>query len=165
MDWKYRDTQIDFAQEDILYLDKSYFEGVDLIIFPKSLIELDEARLKRIAALSIFSSSDEIFFLNTYVKNGSSVFGINEFELIDLNLMVGGYSLVGNETNRYYTDFDNRLKINYPIYFNSWKNPLENHCNRKCGAGQIDKCRIAQYPMLYKNNMAYNVLQYAKAGS
>ncbi len=164
IDWKYRDERIDFVNTDVLALDKSYFENVDLIVFPKSLIELDDARLNYIALMAIMHGSQEISFLNTYVKRDDNAFGIKQFKTIHDNLLQAGYILDDNEVDRFYSINDNNAKIEYPIYYNSWRKALETYCCHQCGTGEANRCRLAQYPMMYKNNMAFNVLKYTKEG-
>ena len=163
IDWKYRDANIDFVETDILHLDEIYFQDADLIIFPKSLIELDEERLDYISSCVISAASSEVYFLNTYVKKGDYVSGLDEFSTIHQNLVQTGHRFVDNDASRSYT-FNDASKIKYPIYFNSWRKPLERHCQCRCGADQIDQCNIVQYPMVYKKNMAFNVLKYTKEG-
>lgn len=163
IDWKYRDADIEFVNTDILHLDKTYFQDVDLIVFPKSLIELDEERLDYISSQVVSVASSEIYFLNTYVKNGNHVSGLDEFNMIHQMLMQAGHMFVDNDAYRSYT-FDNASRVEYPIYYNSWKKPLEHHCRGRCGENQIRQCNIAQHPMIYKKNMAFNVLKYTKEG-
>ena len=124
IDWKYRDERIDFVHADVLSLDESHFQDVDLVIFPKSLIELDEVRLNYISDLILSAGTNEIYFLNTYVKKGDHVSGLDEFELIHQHLIGDGYVLIDNESDRSYT-FDDNSKISYPIHYNMWKKPLE----------------------------------------
>ena len=162
IDWKYRNNDIDFIQCDISDLDKRYFEGVNLVVFPKSLIELDRARLEYIAQMTAKYGADEVCFLNTYVKRGANVNGIDEFGVIDDILHQSGFVLKEGNSSDYYTVKNENLRINYPIPYNSWKNPLENFCHHNCGAEEAGRCNIAQYPMLKKTNMAFNVLKYAR---
>ncbi len=161
IDWRYRDEDINFIHEDILTLGEKYFQNIDLVIFPKSLIELDEVRINYISDLILSEGSNEIHFLNTYVKKGDHVSGQNEFKLIHKHLIEDGYVLIDNESNRYYT-FNDNSKISYPIQYNMWKKPLESYCCGRCGENEAYQCNLAQYPMMYKNNMAFNVLKYIK---
>ncbi len=161
INWKYRDANIIFVNTDILHLKKTYFQDVDLIVFPKSLIELDEERLNHISSYVISAASKEIHFLNTYVKKGDHVSGLNEFNMIHQNLIQTGHKFLDDDAYRSYT-FNNASKIEYPIYYNSWKKPLEFYCHGRCGENQSNQCNIVQYPMMNKNNMAFNVLKYTK---
>jgi hypothetical protein len=162
IDWKYRDESIDFVHTDVFGLDKSFFQDVDLIVFPKSLIELDDKRLHYISLMTMMHGSDEIHFLNTYVKRNDDVSGIDQFKIIHNNMLHAKYILEDNEVDRFYSDIDDNAKITYPIYYNSWRKALEVFCCNQCGTGEANRCSLAQYPMMYKNNMAFNVLKYTK---
>ena len=164
VDWKYRTSEINFIHTDILNLDKIYFEDVDLVVFPKSLIELEDNRLKYITESIKKTASKKLSFLNTYVKKGQKVSGVEEFKIINQGLVNSHYKLCEeNDTERYYTDDDQRSKIDYPINYYDWKDELENYCSG-CNQDQIDRCNIAQYPMLYQKHMAFNVLNYTNEG-
>jgi len=175
VDWHYRFDGIRFLQkslENITYDDFNNFTygQVNVIIFPKSIIEIDESLIKKFANFLIKSLQNksfeniDIWFLISYIKKGIKINGLGKFKIIYKAFLENGYKLKYGDIDKVEFSMDKDFKIIYPIdYKNGWMQDIKNHCNSKCNYLQIQKCNLVdQYPMLYKKHIAYGIYNFTR---
>ena len=175
IDWKYRLQDIRFLQtslDDLTYQDFNNFTHgeANVIIFPKSIIEINEESIKKFAYFIIDSLKDtsykakDIWFIISYIKKGDKVSGIDKFKIIYDIFLENGYIINHGDINKWHESSDKDFKIIYPIdYKNSWMKNIKQYCSSKCNQVQISKCNlVGQYPMLKKKHIAYGIYQFKK---
>ena len=176
VDWNYRDDNIDFEEVDLKDISENEHvmdfiqDGVDVIIFPKSIIEIPtEIRHQNDAfteLCNILVENDiyDVWFLNSYIKTYKEVSGLNEFSHIVDILNSEGYIIVnGVDAKHYYESSSGGNSVNYPLdYRSTWQLDLQNYCDRECGEEQVEKCRLAQSPMLKKSHIAFGITNFKK---
>ncbi len=175
INWHYKLEGIRFLQkslEDISYDDFTNFTygKANVIIFPKSIIEINEKIIKKFTNFLIDTLENapykdkNIWFLVSYIKKDKRVSGLDKFKIIYDIFLNNGYKLSHGDINKYSESIDKDSKITYPIdYKNSWMKDIENYCYSKCDQSQISKCNLVeQYPMLYKKHIAYGIYNFTK---
>lgn len=182
VDWDYRSGKINFEQLDLkdISTNKNVMnfikDGVDVIIFPKSIIEIPtyvkehSGREKQNDAFTVLcnmivqNNVNDVWFLNSYIKQKKAVYGMDKFAKIVEKLKSEGYIIVKGVDARHYYKSPDRSLLNYPLdYENTWKKDLHNYCHRKCGNVQAEKCNLAQSPMLGRGNIAFSITNFKKA--
>ena len=182
VDWIYRDEEIDFEQVDLKDISENknvmefIREGVDVVIFPKSIIEIPTKIRQRSGKLQqndaftelcnilVENEINDVWFLNSYIKTYKEVSGLNEFSYIIDKLNSAGYIIVnGVDAKHYYESSGGGNSVNYPLdYRNTWQLDLHNYCDRECGEEQSEKCRLAQSPMLRKSHIVFGITNFKK---
>jgi len=175
VDWHYRFDSIRFLQkslEDLTYDDFNNFTygQANVIIFPKSIIEIDKKLIQKFANLLVKSLKNKIFddanlwFLISYIKKGDKVSGLDKFKIIYDIFIEHGYKLKHGDINKVEYSINKDSKISYPIdYKYSWMQDIKNYCNSKCNQSQINRCNLVdQYPMLNKKHIAYGIYNFTR---
>jgi len=182
VDWNYRNEKIDFEQVDLKDISENEHvidfiqDGIDVVIFPKSIIEIPTYIRQRLGIpyqndaftelcnILVENHIDDVWFLNSYIKTYKEVTGLNEFSHIVDNLKSEGYIIVnGVDEKHYYESSSGENSVHYPLdYRNTWQLDLQNYCHRKCSEEQAEKCRLAQYPMLRKSHIAFGITNFKK---
>jgi hypothetical protein len=178
VDWKYRFKDIRFLQkslDDLSYEDFNNFTRgtANVIIFPKSIIEMDISTIKKLANFLINTLSNkyyvnrDIWFIISYIKKGSKISGIDKFKIIYDIFIENNYQLVHGNIDKHNESIDKEHKIIYPFdYKNSWMKNIQTYCYSKCNQIQIKKCSlVGQYPMLYKKHIAYGIYNFKMLGT
>lgn len=175
VDWYYRFDNIKFLQkslEDFTYDDLNNFAygQANVLIFPKSIIEIDAVVIKQFANLLVKSLENilfynrELWFLVSYIKTDDKISGLDKFKIIYDILLENGFKLKYGNINKVQYSINKDLKILYPIdYQNTWMKDIKNHCDSKCNQLQINRCNLVnQYPMLYKKHIAYGIYHFIR---
>ena len=175
VDWYYRFDNIRFLQkslENLTYDDFNNFTygQANVIVFPKSIIEIDEKSIEKFANFLIKSLQNKLFdsaniwFLISYIKKGDKISGLDKFKIIYNTFLENDYKLSYGDINKVEYSMDKDFKILYPIdYKNTWMEDIKNHCNSKCNQSQINRCNLVdQYPMLYKKHIAYGIYNFTR---
>ena len=168
IDWKYRDSDIDFVQIDLkdILVDARVTEfikkGVDVIVFPKSIIEIDLETLKVFSDVLVDNGIDDIWILNSFIRSKTKISGVEELNVVIDNLTKKGYSL---DEEIYPKSTDGR--INYSAfgidYKSTWMNDIYSFCSQKCIDSKRNTCNISnQYPMLNMSNTLYGIYNMKK---
>ena len=181
VDWNYRNKKIDFEQVDLKDISENEHvmdfieDGVDVVIFPKSIIEIPiqirqrTGRAKQNDAFTVLcnilveNDIDDVWFLNSYIKTYKEVSGLNEFSHIVDKLSSEGYIIVNGVDAQHYYESSSGDSVNYPLdYRSTWQMDLHNYCHRECGEEQSEKCRLAQSPMLRRSHIAFGITNFKK---
>ncbi len=181
VDWKYRDEEIDFEEVDLKNITENdrvmdfISDGVDVIIFPKSIIEIRSSQRRDFTSVvgkDAFSvlcdvliehNIEDVWFLNSYIKTYKEVSGMREFSQIVNKLQAAGYRIVDGLDDTEYYESHNGSSVNYPFdYRSTWQHDLHNYCQRECGEEQSEKCSLAQNPMLRKSHIAFGITNFKK---
>ncbi|MDD2225993.1 MAG: hypothetical protein PHD42_02625 [Dysgonamonadaceae bacterium] len=173
VDWNYRDESIDFEQVDLSDISQNpqvmafIKEGLDLVIFPKSIVEIPynvsvgNGYVELCSLLKAHQIVD-VWFINSYIKTSNGIIGMEAFGSVLDKLAEDGYSIFdGVDATDCYSSKGG--KVNYPMdYKNSWQKDLEEHCRQKCSPEQAKRCSLLQYPMLNKAYIAYSITNLKK---
>lgn len=174
VDWAYK-PEYDgciFEHKEIDQLTVSDISDVDLIVFPKSLTEINAISLVRFATLIAENcNSTKLFFLNTYVtdapNDSNRVDGVNQFQMVCNVLIRYGFTTNDN-TNGWSYMKDTYCWLGH--YFNFFKIPddvrpfvenLKSNCEKI--DDDFDKCRqcnIGFIPVMKSNYMAFNLIEF-----
>jgi len=173
VDWKYRLQDIRFLKkslDDLSYEDFNNFTygKANVIIFPKSIIEMDSETIKKFSNFLLNSMKDtsfenkDIWLIISYVKKGERVSGIDKFKIIYDAFLENGYRITHGDIDKWHESSDKDFKIMYPIkYKDGWMKDIQGYCYSKCNQNQISKCNlVGQYPMLKKKHIAYGIYQF-----
>ena len=175
VDWQYRHEEICFEQVDLKNISHNkrvmafVAKGVDVVIFPKSIVEIQARELEydafsELCNVLVENDIDDIWFLNSYINTGRKISGLEQFEVLLHKMTEAGYVLKnGLDASKYY-DSIKGTSVHYPInYRETWQQDLQNYCQRECGEEQSEICRLAQSPMLKKSYIAFGISNLKKA--
>jgi hypothetical protein len=137
--------------------------GVDVIVFPKSIIEMSDDSLEKFTDELIRTKLKDIWIIVSYIKRYDKISGIDKFKIIHDKLINNRYVLSYGNLNEYQESDDKDSKIDYPLdYSNGWKKDIEEYCSSKCDRIQMNRCNLSQYPMLYKKHIVYGIYRFGK---
>ncbi len=181
VDWNYRDEEINFEQIDLKDISgnenvmRFIQKGVDVIIFPKSIIEIPTKIRYRsgstkqnnafveLCNVLVENDIEDVWLLNSYIKTYSEVSGLSEFLHFSNKLQNAGYFIVNGVDATQYFESSRGNSVHYPLdYRNTWQLDLHNYCHRECGEEQAEKCRLAQSPMLRRSHIAFGITNFKK---
>ena len=182
VDWHYRNKKINFEQVDLKDIAANenvmafIKEGVDVVMFPKSIIEIpthirqsqgiveDNDAFTELCNILVENNINDVWFLNSYIKAyNKEVSGLNEFSHIADKLNSEGYIIVNDVDAMNYYNSCYESSVHYPLdYRRTWQLDLHNYCQRKCGEEQSEKCKLAQHPMLKRSHIAYGITNFKK---
>lgn len=173
VNWHYRDNAIGFEQIDLKYIasNPKILEfikgGVDLIIFPKSIVEIPVSTYKdnafmQLCDVLIENNVDDVWFINSYIKTSNKISGMDAFKLVLDNMGEAGYGINdGLDASHYYSSTGSRAE--YPMdYRGTWQRDLREYCQKKCNCQQVERCNLIQHPMLNKQYIAYSITNLKK---
>lgn len=174
VDWNYR-PQFTWATFKLMCISKlaaKDIRNVDLFVFPKSLTELDEDKLKIIGKLIAKSSrKDCIYFLNTYVTDDADdsnrVDGIKQFGVINKNLKANGWECLTSPSEYYCMKNCGWLGHSYNFFklpddVKPFVEELKDNCNNHNGSTKCINCDIDFIPILTSKYLAFNLLGYER---
>jgi hypothetical protein len=169
VDWKYRLKEIRFLQKSIEELTFNDFQNftygnANVIIFPKSIIEIDKETLVKFANFVTETNIKNVWFLISYIKKGSKISGLDKFDAIYNVFVENKYNLYHGDINEYYESDEKQSRIFYPIdYRGTWMKSISEHCAFKCNQAQISSCNLSgQYPMLKKEHIAFGIYNFRR---
>ena len=171
IDWEYK-PDFEFKNQGIDDISAIDVKNVDLIVFPKSLTELNTESLKNFANLICREcDSKNIFFLNSYITNNPQnnycVDGINKFEVIAKILLDSEFNTT--DKPHFYTYFTNQndwLGRHFPFFeIPDGVRLLTEKLKSKCqehDTTQPDcqECGVGFIPIFRSNYIAYNVVEF-----
>jgi hypothetical protein len=174
VDWAYKPEYdgYSFEHKGIDQLTVSDVSNVDLIVFPKSLTEINSTSLERFATLIAGNcNSTKLFFLNTYVTDApydsNRVDGVNQFQMICDILIKYGFT-TNDKTNSWFYISDANSWLGY--YYNFFKIPdnvrpfvekLKSNCEKfDDDFDECRQCNIDFIPVMRSNYLASNLIEF-----
>ncbi len=181
VNWNYRDEEINFEQVDLKDISNNenvmrfIEEGVDVVIFPKSIIEIPTKIRYRsgstkhhdafteLSNILIAHNINDVWFLNSYIKTYNGVSGLSEFSYMINKLQKSGYFIANGVDATQYFESSKGTSVQYPFnYRNTWQYDLDNYCQQKCGEEQSEQCSLAQNPMLRRSHIAFGITNFKR---
>jgi hypothetical protein len=168
VDWEYRHPSMSFDQVSVSEIESSsktiafLREGVDVVIFPKSITEIDEDELLGFFETLEHHIGEEFYLMVSFIKSTNTIKGREEVISVSSYMAECGY---GGNAIVVKNEFDG--KVDYEIiagyrYQYTWQNYFAEHC-QQCSEMKRNLCSICDhYPMLYKSHLAYGIFRFTK---
>lgn len=176
VNWNYQpqSSNFKFIQTDITLIPAKEMEKINLIVFPKSIIEIKEEALSEFARKVTASHRIKtMFFMNSYITENSDdprcVKGIDQFEIIYSEMINNGFKTTDDiNVYNYHDNHAAGLRSNFPFFRISDEiittlHTLKSRCTmRDYNNFRCQWCRIDFWPILKSQYMAYNILKFTR---